>query len=40
MRPLRGLPALTGVDLEGVPATLPGVDGLRARGVYAGGLAG
>jgi hypothetical protein len=40
LSPLLELPALTGVDLEGVPPTIPGLAELRARGVYVGGLAG
>jgi internalin A len=37
--PLVALPALTGVDLEGVAPSTPGVAELRARGVYVGGFA-
>lgn len=40
LRPLAELPSLHGVDLEGSDgSTVAGVDDLRARGIYVGGLA-
>ncbi|MDC7121904.1 hypothetical protein OMK64_10190 [Cellulomonas fimi] len=39
LRPLVDAPALLGVDVEGLPGTTPGIEELRARGVYVGGLA-
>jgi internalin A len=37
--PLVRLPALTGVDIEGLAPSTPGIEELRARGIYVGGLA-
>jgi hypothetical protein len=39
LRPLLGAPALLGVDVEGLDGQTPGIDELRAKGVYVGGLA-
>ena len=40
IRPLLAMPSLIGVDLEGTdPAAVVGIDELRARSVYVGGLA-
>jgi hypothetical protein len=39
LRPLLGAPALLGVDVEGLDALTPGIEELRAQGVYVGGLA-
>ena len=40
IRPLQDMPALTGVDLsESDPTAIIGVEALRARGVFVGGLA-
>ncbi|AEE44198.1 leucine-rich repeat domain-containing protein [Cellulomonas fimi] len=39
LRPLLDAPALLGVDVEGLDSSTPGIDELRAKGVYIGGLA-
>jgi Leucine-rich repeat (LRR) protein len=39
LRPLLDAPALLGVDIEGLDPGTPGVEELRAQGVYVGGLA-
>ena len=39
LRPLLDAPALLGVDVEGLDLQTPGIEELRAQGVYVGGLA-
>ena len=39
LRPLLDAPALLGVDVEGLDLATPGIDELRAQGVYVGGTA-
>lgn len=39
LRPLLDAPALLGVDVEGLDGQTPGIEELRAQGVYVGGLA-
>ena len=39
LRPLLDAPALLGVDVEGLDLRTPGIEELRAQGVYVGGLA-
>lgn len=39
LRPLLAAPALLGVDVEGLDGQTPGIEELRAQGVYVGGLA-
>ncbi|WP_421742995.1 hypothetical protein [Cellulomonas sp.] len=39
LRPLLDAPALLGVDVEGIDGQTPGIEELRAQGVYVGGLA-
>jgi len=39
LRPLLDAPALLGVDVEGLDGRTPGIEELRAKGVYVGGLA-
>ena len=39
LRPLLDAPALLGVDVEGLDLQTPGIEELRAAGVYVGGQA-
>ena len=39
LRPLLDAPALLGVDIEGLDLGTPGIEELRAQGVYVGGQA-